>query len=67
MFISSYLLRCEVLHAPRHLVSTGDEIFERELFIRDTGDVVGVLHARRPAGSEVLPKVSFGGIFNYHI
>lgn len=67
VFVSSYLLRSEVLHAPRHLVGAGDEVFERELFIRDAGDVVGVLHAGRPAGSEVLPKVSFGGVLNDHI
>ena len=63
----SDLLRGEVLHPASHLVGARHQVLERELLVGDLARVEGVVHAGRPAGAQVLPQVTFGGVFHQDI
>lgn len=63
----THFLGSQVLHASSQLVGAGHQVLEGHLLLGDTVNVIGVLHARWPPGSEVFPEVAFRCIFNYDV
>lgn len=57
----------QIFHASGQLVGARHQVLEGHLLLRNTVNVIGVLHPRRPPGPEVFTEVAFRGILNYDV
>lgn len=64
---STHFLRCQVLHAPGHLVGTGNQVFKCQLLLGQLAGVEGIVHARWATCPEVFPQVPLWRVFHQHI